>query len=126
MQVDLTVALAIALAGMGLVFGAIVLFWILIKVLVRFTGESRESTQEASGRSTAGEAAAGGIPGQARPGDPDWEMKRLAAVAAVGAALAEREAMDEPKPFPLPPAALVSTWQAVMRARQLAQRRTVR
>jgi len=109
----LTETLLIALAGMGLVFGAIALFWVLIGVLVRVTGE--------------GEGA--GQPAATPPGaEAVDELKRpaAAAAAAVGVALAEREAAGEPGLFPLPPTALVSTWQAVMRAGQLAQRRTVR
>ena len=107
---DLTTTLLIALAGMGLVFGALALFWALIGVLGRITGEGQ-------GAAPPGAEAVDGLK---RP------AAAAAAVAAVGVALAEREAAGEPGLFPLPPTALVSTWQAVMRAGQLARRRTVR
>ena len=44
---------------------------------------------------------------------------------AIAVALA-LEPDQEPQPFPMPPTALVSTWQAVVRARQLGQRGSVR
>lgn len=111
----LTETLLIALAGMGLVFGAIALFWALIGVLVRVTGED-----QGAGQPAAAPPAVEAVDGLKRP------AAAAAAAAAVGVALAEREAAGEPGLFPLPPTALVSTWQAVMRAGQLAQRRIVR
>jgi Na+-transporting methylmalonyl-CoA/oxaloacetate decarboxylase gamma subunit len=103
---SLTTALLITLVGMGLVFGAILLFWLFMSVLVRFAGRGSET------------ADAG--PQEAAPGDED-ELRQRAAMAAVSAALA-LASEEGPKPFPLPPTALVSTWQAVMRSKQLGQR----
>jgi Na+-transporting methylmalonyl-CoA/oxaloacetate decarboxylase gamma subunit len=106
----LTTALLITLMGMGLVFGSILLFWALMSALVRVTAD----------RSPAR--------GEARPEEPaiaERALKERAALAAVAVALA-REAEAGPQPFPLPPTALVSTWQAVLRAKQLGQRGAVR
>ncbi|MEJ2211985.1 MAG: hypothetical protein P8129_23540, partial [Anaerolineae bacterium] len=51
------------------------------------------------------------------------ELRRTAAVvAALAALVAAEEAEAGPGHFPLPPTALVSSWQAVLRARQLAER----
>jgi Na+-transporting methylmalonyl-CoA/oxaloacetate decarboxylase gamma subunit len=106
----LMTALLITLIGMGLVFGSILLFWALMSVLVRVTADWSPATAEApSGGADAAER----------------EWKERAALAAVAVALA-REAEAGPQPFPLPPTALVSTWQAVLRAKQLGQRGAVR
>lgn len=108
MQLELPGVLLISLIGMGLVFGAIVLFWALIRLLVGLAGDGQSAMREPAAATE------------------EREMKRLAAATAVSVALAERDALSEPQPFPLPPTALVSTWQAVLRARQLAQRRRAR
>lgn len=108
MSENLALALLTTLVGMGLVFGAIVLFWLVMWVLVRLTGPAR---------------AEGEVPGRGEGEEED--LRRRAALAAVAVALAQRESQAV-QSFPLPPTALVSTWQAVMRARDLGQRRTVR
>ena len=107
MAENLTTALWITLVGMGLVFGAIVLFWGTMACLVRLVG----------GR------AAAQVPGpeQAEGDEAILDRRRRVALAAVSVALAlEREA--GPKPFPLPPPVVVNTWQSVNRARLHGQR----
>ena len=109
----MTTALVITLVGMGLVFGAILLFWLFMSVLVRLAGRRAE-------------APAGGEMDGAEPAERDEEaLRERAALAAVSVALA-LGAEEGPKPFPLPPTALVSTWQAVMRSKQLGERGQVR
>jgi hypothetical protein len=106
MPTHLSLALQIALIGMSLVFGAIVLFWGLMSLLVRATADRTE-------RLTRDER----------------DLRRRAAVAAVAAALAElqaRGADEKPHVPPLPPTALLSAWQVAMRANQLNQRGPVR
>jgi len=98
---------------MGLVFGAILLFWLFMSVLVRYAGRRSEATDMAE----AG-------PQETARGEEE-ELRQRAALAAVSAALA-LASEEGPKPFPLPPTALVSTWQAVMRSRQLGERGQVR
>lgn len=112
MENSLSVALVITAVGMGLVFGAILLLAVLTGLLTRLT--SRRERPGARG----GEADAA-----------ERELKLRAATAAVAVALARQDSQTDtlpPRPFPLPPTALVSTWQAVMRARLMGQRRTVR
>jgi Na+-transporting methylmalonyl-CoA/oxaloacetate decarboxylase gamma subunit len=106
MTENLFTALQITLIGMSLVFGAIVLFWGLMSALVRLAADARE-----------------------RPAEDERRLKQRAAVAAVAVALMEaqaRAAAGQPNVPPLPPTALVSAWQAVMRANQLSQRGPVR
>lgn len=110
---DLTTALFITLAGMGLVFVTILLFWGMMALMMRLiAGRVRE--EPAAGVEAHPAADAAGL-----------EMERRAALAAVAVALA-LEAEDRPRPFPLPPPVLVNTWQSVMRARHLARRGDLR
>lgn len=102
---SLTLALQITVVGMSLVFGAIILLWGVMALLMRLT--ARLSDEEASAEVV------------------ELELKQKAAVAAVMVAL-EREAEYEPHEFPLPPAAIVSAWQAVMRTKMLNKRGPVR
>jgi Na+-transporting methylmalonyl-CoA/oxaloacetate decarboxylase gamma subunit len=94
---DLFIAFQITVIGMGLVFFAILLLWMLMALLVRFTS-ARPPGADALG--------------------VEHERKQRAAAAAVALALSER-AGSGPRAFPLPPTALVSAWQAVTRANQL-------
>lgn len=106
MPPHLQLALQITLIGMSLVFGAIVLFWGLMSLLVRAAADRVE-----------------------RRTHDERDLRRRAAVAAVAAALAElqaRGADEKPHVPPLPPTALLSAWQVAMRANQLNQRGPVR
>jgi Na+-transporting methylmalonyl-CoA/oxaloacetate decarboxylase gamma subunit len=120
MNSDLANALLITLLGMGLIFVTIILFWVLLSALVRITsGKGKDQTDVESQRTVPLDDSQ----------DIEREHRRRAALAAVSIALAQQAnegAGDQPKAFPLPPTALVSTWQAVMRARQLGQRGSVR
>jgi Na+-transporting methylmalonyl-CoA/oxaloacetate decarboxylase gamma subunit len=105
---DLTAALWISLVGMGVVFSAILLLWGMISLLSRWTALPRpmvvaEPPSEADERRSAEQAA----------------------VTAVAVALAW-DAPGRPRPFPLPPTAIVSAWQAVQRGATLRQRGPVR
>lgn len=107
-------AVAIAVVGMGLVFGAILLFWAFMALLVRGTskGQPEGDRPVTTPENTEAEA--------------ETELRRQAALAAVAVALALGETEARPQPFPVPPTALVSTWQAVRRAHQFGQHRGVR
>jgi Na+-transporting methylmalonyl-CoA/oxaloacetate decarboxylase gamma subunit len=100
-------ALLITVIGMGLVFSAILLLWGMMALLVRLAKDP--------------------IRQEAMPDEQtkDLDLKRQAAAVAVAAALAQ-EASFEPHEFPLPPTALVSAWQAVMRSKVLNKRGPVR
>jgi hypothetical protein len=101
-------ALFITLIGMSLVFATILLLWAVMALLVHLT---------------AGKAGAGEIETDAS----ELELKQRAAAAAVGYALAHEHETDlEPHEFPLPPTAIVSAWQAVMRSNIANKRGRVR
>ena len=105
---ELVTALEITVVGMALVFGAIVVLWLVMALLVRLTGE-REL-----------------ILPRRRPAVPtaeeEMELRRRAAIAAVAVALASETESLQPHAFPLPPTAIVTAWQAVQRSRQLTQK----
>jgi Na+-transporting methylmalonyl-CoA/oxaloacetate decarboxylase gamma subunit len=101
MTPELSIALQITLIGMGLVFGAILLLWLVMALLMRLTAERPAEAE----RAQAAELA----------------LKQRAAAAAVSFAMAQ-ETVDQPHEFPLPPTATVSAWQAVMRTRMLNKR----
>jgi Na+-transporting methylmalonyl-CoA/oxaloacetate decarboxylase gamma subunit len=107
MAVQFSNALLITLIGMGLVFSVILLIWGLMALLVRLVRDPIKEKLDTGEQSL------------------EEELKRRAAVAAVTVALA-RESSFEPHEFPLPPTALVSAWQAVMRSRILHRRGPVR
>lgn len=100
-------ALMITVIGMGLVFSAILLLWGMMALLVRLAKDPERQKSEPEEQTI------------------DLDLKRRAAAAAVTAALAQ-EARFEPQEFPLPPTALVSAWQAVMRSKILNKRGPLR
>ncbi len=98
---SLVLSLIISATGMGLVFGAILLLWGLMAILVKVAQDPM------SGEMSEAE----GI-----------EISNYqAAIAAVGVALSQQSS-TEPREFPLPPTAVVSPWQAIMRGRVLDKR----
>jgi Na+-transporting methylmalonyl-CoA/oxaloacetate decarboxylase gamma subunit len=107
---DLGIALEITVIGMGLVFGSIILLWGVMSLLMTITTKLEDRAAEQPEAETT-----------PMPTPNDTELKRRAAIAAVAVALA-RESDAKPHAFPLPPTAMVSAWQSVMRGRQLKQR----
>ena len=108
MTETLSLALQLTLIGMSLVFGAIVLLWLVMLLLVQLTAE-REPGADAP------ILAAG----------DERELQQRAAAAAVAIALAQAGDATS-RPFPLPPTAFVSAWQAVTRSNKLRQRGPLR
>lgn len=104
----LGIGLQITVIGMGLVFAVIILLWGGMFALVRLMDDHAPSE--------AAEAEA-----EAAAAAQERARKQRAAAAAVAIALAQARD-DKPHLFPEPPTALVSAWQAVMRANQLNQR----
>jgi sodium pump decarboxylase gamma subunit len=113
MSTELYYALWITVIGMSLVFGAILLLWVVMAVLVRFTAD-RPSENEALSQNQP--------PVQLEEASLAAARKRRAAVAAVAVALAHQADSTLPHEFPLPPPAVVSAWQAVARSRTLSIR----
>lgn len=103
---NLMLALQITVVGMGLVFAAILLLWGLMALLVRLAPERSPADEPATQDAALAEA----------------ERKRRAAAIAVAVALARQDELHEPHEFPIPPTALVSAWQAVMRTSMLSKR----
>jgi hypothetical protein len=99
----LSIALTVSVIGMSAVVGLILLLWVVMALLMRLPAER---------------AAPDG-------GANDRALKQRAAAAAVAAALAREAGVAAPA-FAVPSTALVSPWQAVMRANQLKQRGPVR
>lgn len=106
MSENLIIALQITLIGMGLVFAAILLLWGLMAILVRVARDTHPGN---------------GSPETIRNVDQGKRRQRAAALA-VAIALAQQADTNEPHEFPLPPTAIVSAWQAVMRTRMLNKR----
>lgn len=115
---SLNTSLVITFLGMGLVFGALVLFWLFMSVLVRLAAGQDD------GEGLKREAAAVDAAAMAHVATLEADQRRRAALAAALVALAAsaKEGEAGPGRFPLPPTALVSSWQAVLRARHLAER----
>ncbi len=111
MLTNLSLAAQITLVGMGLVFAAIILLWMVMVVLVRLARD-RPPIRPAQ-------------PCEAEPAPavpaPDRELRRRAAAIAVAVALA-RQAEVQAGALPVAQPDAVTAWQAVTRARQLGER----
>lgn len=108
---NLVIALLITAIGMGLVFGAILLLWGVMALLMRLTVDRTAEAEDKAEEDTA-EA-------------DELELKQRAAAVAVTLALAAEEE-SQPHEFPLPPTAVVSPWQAVLRTNMINKRGPVR
>ena len=106
MSENLYIALQITLVGMGLVFAAILVLWGLMVILVRVASERQKKSDTA----------------ETAPAHDKAEQQRRVAAIAVAVALAQQANSTELHEFPLPPTAIVSAWQAVMRTRMLTKR----
>lgn len=100
---QMTNALWITLLGMGLTFGAIVLFWGMMSLITAIPVKEEEPAQDDI------------------PHHEDTDRKAKAAAVAVALALAEQE-QQQVAYFPMPETAFVSAWQLGMRTRQMYQK----
>lgn len=114
MSENLLISLQITFIGMGLVLAVILLLWGVIAVLVKLTSEpiTMPSLPIVTGVSSA----------EVTPQDL---LEREAAAIAVALALALSQ-QEKPHVPPLPPTAIVSAWQAVLRTTMLNKRGNVR
>jgi Na+-transporting methylmalonyl-CoA/oxaloacetate decarboxylase gamma subunit len=103
---DLLLSLEITGLGMGLVFGAIILLWVMMILLTTFTADKAQPASEPE--PDAKHAAQAGL-------------KAQAAALAVAIALAE-QGQSTARPLSQPPTALVSAWQLGMRTSQRTQK----
>ncbi len=102
---SLLLVLMISLAGMGLVFLLIIFLWGFMALLTHLYVDREKQTDALQ--------------------QEDAVNKQKAAVLAISMALA-KESTDTPHEFPLPPTALVSAWQAVMRSNIITKRGRIR
>jgi Na+-transporting methylmalonyl-CoA/oxaloacetate decarboxylase gamma subunit len=101
---NLVLALQITAIGMGLVFAAILVLWLMMILLTRFTAE----------KGSASDSARAG---------PARETEILAQAAALGVAMAIAEQqLSSAHPLAQPPTAIVSAWQLGMRTRQMTEK----
>ena len=105
---DLTLSLQITALSMGLVFGAIVLLWLMMILLTTFTADKTPATGEVHDGANLDPA-------------PQAGLKAQAAALAVALALAD-QGQSTARPLSLPPTALVSAWQLGMRTSQREQK----
>ena len=103
---DLTLSLQITALSMGLVFGAILLLWLMMVILTGLTAEQGPDSDSAE----AGQAT-------------EMDSKLQVAMFAVAMALAEQEASSA-HPLEESPTAIVSAWQLGMRTRQMSEKGT--
>lgn len=112
---DLATALWITAIGMGLVFLGLGLVWGMMNLLV---GLARQEHRPETGTEV--------VKDNKDTLGNEHDRRRLAAVLAVAYALKQKEDSMQPHEFPLPPTALVSAWQAVLRTRMINKGRRVR
>jgi Na+-transporting methylmalonyl-CoA/oxaloacetate decarboxylase gamma subunit len=105
-------SLQITALGMGLVFGAILLLWLMMVLLTLFTADA-STTLSAKNASDSPESDAKRAPQE--------DSKLQAAALAVAIALAE-QGQSTARPLSQPPTAIVSAWQLGMRTSQRAQK----
>ncbi len=105
---DFLLSLQITALGMGLVFGAILLLWLMMVLLTLFTADKKpaEDSPEPAPVSESG-------------------FKAQAAALAVAIALAE-QGQSSAHPLPEPPTAIISAWQLGMRTRQMSEKGSTR
>lgn len=101
---DLSLSLQITTIGMGLVFGAILILWLMMILLTALI-KDRKSVSASTGFDSVREA----------------ELLAKAAAIGVAMALAEQQ-LSSAHPLKDPPTAIVSAWQLGMRTRQMTQK----
>jgi Na+-transporting methylmalonyl-CoA/oxaloacetate decarboxylase gamma subunit len=115
----LNYALQITAIGMTLVFGAILLLWGLIAVIVRFVPERGESAEPAALTAT------GDTLRTSDSGDDSQDARRRQAAAAAVAVALARQATSYTRTQAQNPRRVlnpISPWQAAQRATQLNQK----
>ena len=105
MLANLTLAIEITALGMGLVFLAIIVLWLMMWALTALPFKDSEDNKEVDQKEEL----------------VDDELMAQAAAAAVAAALAE-QSQSTARPLSQPPTALVSAWQLGMRSRQMYEK----
>ena len=105
-------SLQITALGIGLVFAAIVVLWLMMVVLTALTAEKEPVAEQGLDTASASLKPAPVI---------ETDFKAQAAAIAVAMALADQETSSA-RALPTPPTAIVSAWQLGMRTRLLAEK----
>lgn len=95
-------ALEVTLIGMSFVFGAILLLWGMMILVVNLTAEKATAAEDSVETS-----------------EDRHELRKQAAAIAVAVMLAQQD--SSPKLFPAPPTVIVSAWQAVLRSNKMKE-----
>ena len=101
---DFTLSLQITALGMGLVFGAILLLWLMMVILTALTADKTPDSDSTEVASTT-----------------QADSKLQVALLAVAMALEEQHTSSA-HPLEQPPTAIVSAWQLGMRTRQMSEK----
>jgi Na+-transporting methylmalonyl-CoA/oxaloacetate decarboxylase gamma subunit len=107
-MINLADPIRITAIGMGLVFGAILLLWAVMALIVYLFRQEEDPDEELI------------IVSSSTP--DETMMKEMAAAATVAVAFAIQHDSMQPHFFPQPPTPLVSAWQAVLRSRMITKR----
>ena len=101
---DISLALQITGVGMGLVFGAIIVLWLMMILLTALTADKKSASDSSEADSVSSN-----------------ELFAQAAAIGVAMAMAEQR-LSSAHPLPEPPTAIVSAWQLGMRTRQMTEK----
>ena len=101
---DISLALQITGVGMGLVFGAIIVLWLMMILLTALTADKESASDSPEADSVSSN-----------------ELFAQAAAIGVAMAMAEQR-LSSAHPLPEPPTAIVSAWQLGMRTRQMTEK----
>ncbi len=107
---DLLLALQITALGMGLVFSAILLLWLMMVLLTLFTADKETSLDKVP-------ASDSSVP--ASISETGYKLQAVALAVAI--AFAE-QGQSTAHPLPDPPTAIVSAWQLGMRTSQRSEK----
>jgi Na+-transporting methylmalonyl-CoA/oxaloacetate decarboxylase gamma subunit len=118
---DFLLSLQITALGMGLVFGAIILLWLMMILLTFFTAEKKTPDDEVSAPDSPEVSSSSRVTDLISLSG----SKAQAAMVAVAIALAEQE-QSTAHPLPEPPTTIVSAWQLGMRTSQRTQKGNLR
>lgn len=108
---EIILALQITILGMFLIFIAMVLLWTLLSLFVFVLAKAQEKAPQIEKDSDQVE---------------EEELMRQHAVAIAVSTAIHQRILAGPGRFPLPPTAIVSAWQAVLRSQFLSKRGATR
>ena len=106
---NLVIALQVTAVGLGLVFAAILVLWLMMTLLTKLTADGAPSLNTTSSDSARIDSL------------PETQFLAQAAALGVAMAIAEQQ-LSAAHPLVDPPTAIVSAWQLGMRTPQMTQK----